>query len=365
MTLKLTFKSFEKDVERWMDKHGTPDVLPGGTPCIRGYDQAKAFVLKSYLENESYDELISCVLAGYKSDEFVEPLTDALLKKRDLRRLSRLWQCLIADRKLRFWETYGVVSKKDPRVWRDALIFDGTTESGRIVRGEEQHKEYIELHLPRLKTEALESMRRFQSILKALDGERSVLDRINEDIGLLEKNERRRSKSKPDNRKMDEELFWELIEKSRATSDDVSGQMFALAELLEGYSGPTIKAFQKLLREKLDLAYHWDIWALAYVAQDGCSDDSFEMFRCWLVLQGRKIFEDAIADVHKVLSKVPPGLSTQADQLLSCARIAYENRTGAPLSEKAGRPKGPKGREWSEEEVGKVYPKIEKHYKNQ
>lgn len=365
MTLKLTFKSFEKDVERWMDTHGTPDVLPGGTPCIRGYDQAKEFVLRSYLENESYDELITCVLSGYRGDEFVEPLTDALLKKRDLRRLSRLWQNLIADQKLSYWQTYEVASKNDPQVWRESLIYDGTSKSGRKVSGEEQRQQCIDKSLPRLKTEALESMRRFQSILKSLDGERSDLERINEDISLLEKNERRRSKGKPDNRKMDEDLFWELIEKSRKKSGDVSSQTAALAELLEGYSGPAIKVFQKLLREKLELAYHWDIWALAYVAQDGCSDDSFEMFRCWLILQGKKVFEDAIADVHKVLSKVPPGLATQADQLLSCARIAYENRTGAPLTEKAGRLKGPKGREWSEEEVGKVYPKIEKHYKNQ
>jgi hypothetical protein len=359
MTLKLTFKSFEKDVERWMDKHGTPDVLPGGTHCIRGYDQAKEFVLKSYLENECYDELIACVLSGYRSDEFVEPLTEALLNKRDRRRLSRLWQGLIAGYKLRFWETYEFASNEKNQ-WRDSYI------SGRgKVSGQIQRQECIDVTVPKLKTDALEAMQRFQKILLALDGEEGVVERLREDIVLLEKNERRKSKNKPDTRKMDEDLFWELIEKSRTNSDNVSIQTAALAELLDGYSGPTIKGFQKLLREKLDLAYHWDIWALAYLAQDGCSDDSFEMFRCWLILQGKRVFEDALTDVHRILSKVPPGLGTQGDQLLSCARVAYENRTGGPLSEKVGRLKEPKGREWSEEEVSVLYPKIEKHYKNQ
>jgi hypothetical protein len=89
------------------------------------------------------------------------------------------------------------------------------------------------------------------------------------------------------------------------------------------------------------------------------------MFRAWLILQGKTVFEAALTDSSKVLKVVPAGLSTQADQLLSCARIAFENRTGKPMSERVSHVRKLEGREWSEDTVENLYPAIHRHYKNQ
>ncbi len=43
-------------------------------------------------------------------------------------------------------------------------------------------------------------------------------------------------------------------------------------------------------------AYRTDLWGAAYLVNGGCSDDGFQYFRWWLVLQGRAVYEAAIAD---------------------------------------------------------------------
>jgi hypothetical protein len=57
-------------------------------------------------------------------------------------------------------------------------------------------------------------MRRYQAILLEL-GDQESAKRIAEEISLLEGEQRHRSSLKPDNRRMTEPLFWELIARAR------------------------------------------------------------------------------------------------------------------------------------------------------
>lgn len=43
-------------------------------------------------------------------------------------------------------------------------------------------------------------------------------------------------------------------------------------------------------------AYRRDLWGAAYLVNGGCSDDGFDYFRNWLLLQGRAVFDAALAD---------------------------------------------------------------------
>src|SRR5262249_29708177 len=98
--MQLSFQNFDKDLELWVNEYERLHLSPGEKlrgPARRNANaQAMESVLKAYLENESYDSLISCILNWYRIDEFIEPLTETLLQKRDLPRLSRLWHGLIA-----------------------------------------------------------------------------------------------------------------------------------------------------------------------------------------------------------------------------------------------------------------------------
>ena len=41
------------------------------------------------------------------------------------------------------------------------------------------------------------------------------------------------------------------------------------------------------MRQRLAEAYRWDIWAIAFIINGGCSDDGFEYFRGWLVRKAK------------------------------------------------------------------------------
>jgi len=53
-------------------------------------------------------------------------------------------------------------------------------------------------------------------------------------------------------------------------------------------------------------AYHWNLWGAAYLINGGCSDDGFEYFCWWLILQGRAVFEAAVKHPDSLADVVDP-----------------------------------------------------------
>ena len=55
-------------------------------------------------------------------------------------------------------------------------------------------------------------------------------------------------------------------------------------------------------------SYRTRLWAAAYVINGGCSDDGFDYFRGWLIVQGRHVFEQAVVnpDALADLAVIPP-----------------------------------------------------------
>lgn len=43
-------------------------------------------------------------------------------------------------------------------------------------------------------------------------------------------------------------------------------------------------------------SYTSRLWAAAYIIMGGCSDDSFDYFRGWLLFQGKEVYEACIED---------------------------------------------------------------------
>lgn len=203
-------------------------------------------------------------------------------------------------------------------------------------------------------------MRRFEAILIELSDQEPTLNRQKEDIELFERGEKRRITSAPQKRTIDESVFWQIIEQLQ-TYDSTEEKCTELVTILESFSAADIKRFEKILSEKMELANHFDIWALAYLAQGGCSDDAFEAFRAWLILQGKSVFDLTIRDVNEASALIPAGLESQAEQLSGCAAIAFENRSGLPLATKVTKTKT-KGKQWQEKKLESLYPKLWKRY---
>jgi hypothetical protein len=128
---------------------------------------------------------------------------------------------------------------------------------------------------------------------------------------------------------MDLANFWELIDKTRSTSDgDPAKQSELLIIELARRSPEDIIAFMTIHYDLFCESYNADLWDAAYVINCGCSDDGFMDFRDWLIGRGEKVFRDAIVDpeslVHVVKSwdeNLYPTLSGVEDE-------AYERATG-------------------------------------
>ncbi|CCE00652.1 DUF4240 domain-containing protein [Bradyrhizobium sp. STM 3809] len=96
---------------------------------------------------------------------------------------------------------------------------------------------------------------------------------------------------------MPADQFWSIIGRAGAASGgDPAAQCEALAAALRELSLGQIIGFEVAFRRYLNQAYSWDLWGAAYVIHGGCSDDSFEYFRRWLVTRGQDVYEAAMAD---------------------------------------------------------------------
>ena len=105
---------------------------------------------------------------------------------------------------------------------------------------------------------------------------------------------------------MDTNAFWTLVEDTRAAAasngpDSLAEQhVGTLTAALEDLSDDDVRAFDRELRAVRGRANRWDLWAAAYLALGGASDDSFLDFRNWLITHGRETFERVLADPDAV-----------------------------------------------------------------
>ena len=97
-------------------------------------------------------------------------------------------------------------------------------------------------------------------------------------------------------RTMNEDLFWEIIEKSESANyeyDFPEGLVFELKKLtpeliIEFYE------IYNVIHEEADMG---DVWAAGMLLNGGHgSDDGFVYFRDWLIAQGRETFEKTLAE---------------------------------------------------------------------
>lgn len=158
----------------------------------------------------------------------------------------------------------------------------------------------------------------------------------------------------PDKTPMSEGLFWEIIAQSQGDSEIETA--LSIEDQLVGYTGKAIRDAGKLMQSYVTAAYREDVWGLAFVLQDGCSDDAFEDFRGWMILRGRATYETILKTPDLFDPRKADGANFAAGgSVLSAFENAYLSRTGKPLT--LPRWKYPKV-EFNEERVGDLLPNI-------
>ena len=154
--------------------------------------------------------------------------------------------------------------------------------------------------------------------------------------------------------------FWQLIESTR--SEDCDAHAERLTRRLAALPPPRIVAFSRELELRLDDAYRWDLWGVAYLVNGGSSDDGFEYFRGWLIAQGRSYFEAALRDPQRAADRARAG-EAECEALLHVAHSAYEAATGRALPDsETTMDMVPKGREWTEEDLPELFPEVARRF---
>jgi hypothetical protein len=107
---------------------------------------------------------------------------------------------------------------------------------------------------------------------------------------------------------MNEQQFWELLDKGRALPHgNFETLCVNLTELLTEYSTEDIIQFEHLLRQKIEDASTWPIMAASFVVCSFISDDTYEDFRAWIVGQGKVNFEKILRDPNEICNLLTPG----------------------------------------------------------
>ncbi len=171
---------------------------------------------------------------------------------------------------------------------------------------------------------------------------------------------------------MDESKFWSMIEqasaKSRYNSDDTAR---ILENKLSKMSKSDIFDFERIMRQKVIEADHFNVMVAQKIIDGYVSDDSYLYFRCWLISLGRKAFYGVIADTDYLAPLVDKNTVPDFEGLLYVATSAYSNITGKEEDESFPRDTmideglnyddlshQTKGEDWTEEDLPKRAPKL-------
>ena len=140
--------------------------------------------------------------------------------------------------------------------------------------------------------------------------------------------------------------MWELTEAARGqVRDPADAEAVAARAAIVLSARPLgeIVSADEVLWGLLADSYRHPLWAAAYLVNGGCSDDGFEYFRGWLIMQGREVYErvvadpDALAGLAAIRAKAPSARPVECEDTLYIASRAYRAATGGELPGRAFR----------------------------
>lgn len=164
---------------------------------------------------------------------------------------------------------------------------------------------------------------------------------------------------------MSEDDFWQLIgsvkSKTGSGEDDLEDFADELRRRLAKLAPEAILGFHLRLTALEDLAYRWDLWGAAALINGGCSDDGFVYFRRWLIAQGRRAWDAALADPDSLARHIRDGDEAEFEELGYVAQEAFAAVSGSQL-ELPPRvfPEQPIGSPWVDDDLPKLFPRIAK-----
>ena len=357
---KLKFKKVDDDTERYLFAlvdlldAGKIQKVPGQSLYASHYGEGYAWIIDSYFEKGLLDQLEAYftpsgeVLFAPMHETQLDHL-DRMLDMGEFARVRRIWRAHLGHMKSHYW--FFVHERNKGFTYNPDL-------SG-CSSFDEQRASYKKLaeRVPELKKTMLSVMADYRALMVRTEATEAEMARVDADIAAIEAEERPKPSGKKDNRPMTEDLFWDIIDQG-LDHLTLGERLETLPDRLALFKPAAIRKFDQILRNMDNAAYRTDIWALAYLLQGGCSDDSFDAFRGWLILQGRHVFEATIAAPDDFDVTLHHGDSGGMDALRDAAPSAYELREGKAMKPLKTPPLDLKGPQLDEEDFAAHLPNI-------
>lgn len=175
---------------------------------------------------------------------------------------------------------------------------------------------------------------------------------------------------------MSEKEFWRIIDyaKSKSNSNDLMA-IDLIPNVLKDYEVGEIVEFEIIFETLIAKADDYKIMAAEKIMTGSVTDDSYIYYRCWLIMQGQKIFEaalinpESLADLYS--TDDPSGFDCES--LMYVADKAYTAKTGKDAYNDDNGPRNvayskglsydmpatpTKGTDWKAEDLPNMYPKL-------
>ncbi|MEZ6056861.1 MAG: DUF4240 domain-containing protein [Planctomycetaceae bacterium] len=123
--------------------------------------------------------------------------------------------------------------------------------------------------------------------------------------------------------------FWHIIARSSEDNSGPRQQERRLQRLLMKLDSDEIVSFNEWFGHFVREAFFYRLWGAAWLIGNGCSDDGFWDFRCWLVAQGEHIYSSAIDD--------PDSLSEVVTRKDRSSTLSFSNPAMLVWAEKLGK----------------------------
>lgn len=131
---------------------------------------------------------------------------------------------------------------------------------------------------------------------------------------------------------MNEEVFWLIINEAKVHSGkNYRRQCYILSDYLDKLSAEEIVQYDRTFKFLMAQTYSFRLWEAAYALNGGCSDDTFDYFRSWLIGQGRDKFYWTLKNPRLLFLTGVKDAIENYEGLAYCAAEAYEKKTGQSL----------------------------------
>jgi hypothetical protein len=325
----------------WRSKNNLPKLH---------YEKVFEVTRDAWIKEGRFKELISFILENWDSgncDDFIAPLIPVLIQQKDTNQFKRLWKGIIRYRVDRLWyytnidydwEELEAINISNFNMYKT----ESYTDQKRVAAFQRKF--------------SLAAIDNYIDSLQHLNDQKEIerLLIIRNNVYLLQKP---KPKKTTDRRKMDDKLFWELIDNSRSISQDQYEFLEKLKEQLEAFHPVQIRRFDKIFWDRFNEINLWALWALAYIVRRGCGDDEFDYFKAWVISKGQKAYENIkTLNSNNLLNLFDE--DPQLEEFSYLAEQVYESKTNEIMKPNRIKQQKIKGTRWDENNLNSQFPTL-------